>query len=515
MNITIGKRIVLGFASLTLLSAGLGGYSLYQFHNFKGLANRVSNDSLPGITIAGEISSSTNELFSNVLMIQLSDDKALRARIAAEAENDAKTLDKLIKDYEPTITQPDDRKNFDDLLAVYPQWNTKLREVLELEKQESPEATDALLKGLAPVYRSFLERAAVVQKWNADAGESVGRAIEEHSGNAFTTVAAGVGGTVLLSLIVAWAIARSIGRLLTRIAASLSDSAEQTAAAATEVSCSSQATAQGASEQAASLEETSSSLTEMSSMIRTNADSAQKATELAVEAKSSADLGNAAMTRMTSAIHDIQKSSADTAKIIKVIDEIAFQTNLLALNAAVEAARAGEAGKGFAVVAEEVRNLALRSSEAAKNTSALIEGSVNHSRTGVAIAEEVAKTLGTIVSANQKVANLISEISSASAEQAKGVSQVTNAVSQMDQVTQQNAASAEQSASASEEMSAQAQQLRQQVQELRSALGVPAKTNHVATNSGTNKSETTATRTSPAKLRLAQDDLFDGFSKAA
>src|SRR6202007_792051 len=136
------------------------------------------------------------------------------------------------------------------------------------------------------------------------------------------------------------------------------------------------------------LEETTSALAEMSAMTKKNAETAQQAASLCAEAKSSADKSNQAMGRMSSAIADIQQSASETAKIIKVIDEIAFQTNLLALNAAVEAARAGEAGKGFAVVAEEVRNLAMRSSEAAKNTSAMIEESVQNSRNGVAIAGE-------------------------------------------------------------------------------------------------------------------------------
>jgi methyl-accepting chemotaxis protein len=165
------------------------------------------------------------------------------------------------------------------------------------------------------------------------------------------------------------------------------------------------------------------------------------------------------MDRMGAAIAEIEKSATETAKIIKVIDEIAFQTNLLALNAAVEAARAGEAGKGFAVVAEEVRNLAMRSAEAAKNTAAMIEESVKSAKNGVQIAAEVGKTLTEITGSNQKVNALISEIAAASAEQAQGIGQVNTAVTQMDKVTQSNAAAAEESASASEELSSQAMEL--------------------------------------------------------
>ncbi|MBN1816656.1 MAG: hypothetical protein JW828_04805, partial [Sedimentisphaerales bacterium] len=166
-----------------------------------------------------------------------------------------------------------------------------------------------------------------------------------------------------------------------------------------------------------------------------------------------------------------QKSSDETAKIIKVIDEIAFQTNLLALNAAVEAARAGEAGKGFAVVAEEVRNLAMRSAEAAKNTSEMIEGSVKNAKNGVDIAEEVGKALTEIVDKIGKTTDLVGEIAAASQEQAQGIDQVNTAVSQMDKITQQNAANAEESASAGAELNNLATGMQKIVDDLVAIVG--------------------------------------------
>lgn len=264
---------------------------------------------------------------------------------------------------------------------------------------------------------------------------------------------------------------RSIIGPLNRIIAGLTRDAEQVSSAAGQVSCASQSLAEGATEQAAGLQETSSSLEEMSSMTQKNAENAQQANILAGEARKAAAAGTESMNRMHEAILAIQKSSDETAKILKAIDEIAFQTNLLALNAAVEAARAGEAGKGFAVVAEEVRNLAMRSAEAARNTASMIDESVRNSKNGVDIAAEVAKVLGEIVERVGKTTDLVGEIAAASQEQARGIEQVNTAVSQMDKVTQQNAANAEESASASEELTSQARSLDQIVRELVSLVG--------------------------------------------
>jgi methyl-accepting chemotaxis protein len=219
-----------------------------------------------------------------------------------------------------------------------------------------------------------------------------------------------------------------------------------------QISSSSQSLSSSATAQASSLEEVSSSLQEMSSMTKQNASNAKEARSLSEGTRSTAAKGVDSMQRLSEAINKIKASSDSTAKIVKTIDEIAFQTNLLALNAAVEAARAGDAGKGFAVVAEEVRNLAMRSAEAAKNTSNLIEESVKNAEGGVSINQEVLSNLREINEQVNKVSEVMAEIASASDQQSQGIDQITTSVSQMSDMTQQNAANSQESAASAVEL---------------------------------------------------------------
>ncbi len=275
---------------------------------------------------------------------------------------------------------------------------------------------------------------------------------------------------MLVGILIALFISRSITKPINQVIAGLSKGANQVASASSQVSSSCQSVAEGASEQAASIEETSSSLEEMSLMTKQNADNANQANNLMTTTNETVSRAGQSMEKLITSMTEISRASEETSKIIKTIDEIAFQTNLLALNAAVEAARAGEAGAGFAVVADEVRNLAMRAAEAAKNTANLIEGTVKRVKEGSELVEKTDQEFRGAKASVGKSGELVGEISAASQEQALGIDNVNKAVSEMDRVVQQNAANAEKTASASEEMSAQAVRMKAFVSHLHSLV---------------------------------------------
>jgi methyl-accepting chemotaxis protein len=251
---------------------------------------------------------------------------------------------------------------------------------------------------------------------------------------------------------------------LSQVMGEINEAAEQVAIGARQVSDASQALSQGSTEQASSIEELNASVSEIAEQTKENAVKAGEVYELTISTRDSSTAGNETMKGMLSSMSDINQSSHDISKIIKVIDDIAFQTNILALNAAVEAARAGQHGRGFAVVAEEVRNLAARSAKAAQQTTELIEGSIANVESGTKITNEMAAVFEEIAEGAVISTDRLSEISKASNDQATGIAQINKGVEQVAQVVQNNSATAEESAAASEELSSQAELLKGMVQ---------------------------------------------------
>ncbi len=263
---------------------------------------------------------------------------------------------------------------------------------------------------------------------------------------------AALGLMISLGMIIANAITKPIQQAI----GELTTGSSEVSAASSQVEAASQSLAEGTTEQAASIQETSSTLEETSSMVQQNNENTKQAAVMAKNAKTFADKSAKEMATMMISMTDLKQSSNEIAKIIKVIDEIAFQTNLLSLNAAVEAARAGDAGKGFAVVAEEVRNLAQRSAQAAKDTASIIENNISLSEESAKIAKEVNESLTQIDEESKKVSELLEEISTATEEQARGINEINKAIQQMEEVMQSNSATADESAAASRELASQA-----------------------------------------------------------
>jgi methyl-accepting chemotaxis protein len=276
---------------------------------------------------------------------------------------------------------------------------------------------------------------------------------------------------VLIGGLSAFFIARSITRPIRRLITTLKEGSEQVGSGSAQVSASSRQLAEGAAEQAASLEETSSGLGQISCMTKQNADDADQADKLMEQSTRLVKQATESMGSVMKAMSQISGASEETYKIVKTIDGIAFQTNLLALNAAVEAARAGEAGAGFAVVAEEVRSLALRASEAARNTGALIESTVKRVTEGSTLVDGTGRVFLDVASSVAAVGDLVQKIARASREQAEGIDQISKAAVEMQGVVQNAAASSEQSASAAMEMNNQAERLKGMVDQMVAFVG--------------------------------------------
>ena len=339
----------------------------------------------------------------------------------------------------------------------------------------STQAVDKLVKGIDRDATDAIDAIAQNILTVADTlarNDQAAMARQVHATQILTVIGIVVLASLIVSVLTAFMV--SMPRPFRVLAAELQAASDSVSSAASQVAEASQTLAEGASEQAASLEETSSSLEEITSMTKQNVEAAQHARDSAAQVRSSADAGAKHVQSMQSAMEAINSASRDITKILKTIDEIAFQTNILALNAAVEAARAGEAGAGFAVVAEEVRALAQRCASAARETAGKIEEAVAKSQNGVQISGDVARSFAAVQEQIRALDPLVAGIAVASKEQSEGIGQVTIAVSQMDLVTQSNAASAEETAAAAQALSSQSISLNEAVIRLQKLVGSAA-----------------------------------------
>ena len=332
-------------------------------------------------------------------------------------------------------------------------------------------AGEALLERSGPAFDRLIGSIGEVQAATHRAEEAAVSAAETRGKRAQLAIMALTAIVIAGLALFAFVVLRRVNASLRGAAHALSLAASGTAAAAAELTSSSQALAEGASEQAASLEQTSASSEEIGSMTRRNAENSKLAAGQVGQAALRVAEANARLEQMVASMNEINAASDKVARIIKTIDEIAFQTNILALNASVEAARAGEAGQGFSVVADEVRNLARRCAQAAAETSALIEESVTKSNTGKARLAQVDDAVHSITSSAERAKALVDEISVSSADQSRGLEQVTKAISEMQRVTQASAAHAQESAAACQELHSQAKSMETLVVDLRCLVG--------------------------------------------
>jgi methyl-accepting chemotaxis protein len=475
-NLKIGGRLALGFSIMVLLMVIVSFFGYGSTKNIQQKLDEIFAGRLPSIDYLIEADRDLQQLLV-----------AERSMIFSDA--DSEVFKQLVQEYETKLKQSEERwekykalANTKEERAVIPKyekaredWKAISRKLVDGRKEDTREGRRlAIDLSLGAAKKGFEEMRAYLdelQKINLNIAQQAHQSATATYKRTIATLLTISAIGIFAGLFLMWAIGRGVTRPLNAVIQGLTEGAQAVLSASSQVSQASQQVAQGSGEQASGIEETSSSLEEIASMTKQNASNAGEANGLMSEVSGLVNKGKESMDRMNAAIEEIKRSSDSTSKIVKTIDEIAFQTNLLALNAAVEAARAGDAGKGFAVVAEEVRNLAQRAGEAARNTATLIEGSVKNADQGVGVASETAKALTEVTTSVQKVSELVSEIAAASKEQAQGIEQVATAVAQMNQVTQANAANSEESASASEELNTQVEQVNGMIQDLLTVVG--------------------------------------------
>lgn len=467
---TIGQRIGAGFVGGGLVSAVLvGAFELGMQNLARQHAESVA-DSANALVVTAAAGLGA-ELYHVVADAQINltfdETRSNWSVVRKAAEGRLAQIEPLLQSPEERALLQDAKTHYTALVAIF---EREMLPALEREHKatDATRQCDVRIDEQATGLDDNLKKLAAALKQLSDADTREFQA--QYASTQRTVTWMGAAGVAVMLGFGMLVVVR-VNRRLTAAVVSLSESSGQLVSASEQVAGSAQTLSQGATEQAASLEETSASMEEMASMTRRNAESTRQAVTLVADVHRRAHDSTDALQQMVQSMDAIQDSSQKVSKIIRTIDEIAFQTNILALNAAVEAARAGEAGMGFAVVADEVRSLAQRSAQAAKDTAALIEESIAKARSGNQKVGQVAESIAGITDAVNRVKALVEDVSEASRQQTQGLDHVAQALSQMERVTQDTAATAEESAAASEELSAQAAMTLEVVGQLQALVG--------------------------------------------
>ncbi|MEC6411366.1 methyl-accepting chemotaxis protein [Achromobacter xylosoxidans] len=500
-NLSIGTRLTLGFGTVLALLLALTGLSQYELTHIGGINRAITEQTWAKANAINIIDVTTRANARANLELIVNTDSRTAETLFARIDTNRKTIDQALETLRPLFHTEDERQKLRLLEDVRGRYVKSFQGVGALLKRgERDAARQRLLEETLPLLDGLQDRVIEISRIQSaemvDAGADSQRVID--NAGMLNLILSGL--AIVLGGLFAWRVSKSItaplaqavsvaetvargdlgqpihavtrdetGRLLRALhdmqdklagavrtiragSETISSAAGQIAAGNTDLSSRTE-------EQAASLEETAASMEELASTVKQNADNARQANQLAASASEVAQRGGAVVSAVVSTMGDISASSRKISEIVSVIDGIAFQTNILALNAAVEAARAGEQGRGFAVVAGEVRSLAQRSAQAAREVKTLIEASASKVAEGAGQAENAGTTMQEVVASVKRVTDIMGEIAAASQEQASGIEQVNRAVSQMDEVTQQNAALVEEAAAAAGSMQDQAHAL--------------------------------------------------------
>lgn len=480
-NLTVGKKLMFAFSLMILIAIITGAIGYRSSARINTYVGDIFDVMMPGIDYLIEADRDLQQLLvAERSMVNAEKGTELFEELLAEYEENKGQSDTRFKKYKALHSTSEETAIISKYEAAREKWeitSAKVLEGLASESESVHQEAMSLSFGEAKSdfenMRDYIDQLTEINLALAEeAHKSADKTYKASRNSIFIIAAIGICAGIFLM----WWLSAGITKPLRKVIASITEGSVQVSSASSQVSETSQNLAEGASEMAASIEETSSSLEEISSMIRQSAGNSKEADNLMAEARRIVSNANEFMDQLGRSMTEISSASEQTSKIVKTIDEIAFQTNLLALNAAVEAARAGEAGAGFAVVADEVRNLAMRAAEAAKNTSELIDATVQKVHSGTELSEATSNEFNRVNESASKVAQLVGEIAAATDEQANGIGQISTAVDEMNQVTQKNAAGAEESASASQQMNAQADAMRTLVTDLVGMVGAHGET---------------------------------------